>query len=178
VVHRRPRMGTARTSQPIDALELLREQHDKVDELIEQLEDDDLAEERKVFVLRELADNIAAHATMEEQLFYPSVRAKQTEESLLESTEEHLAIRRVLADLMQTPLGDPRFEARLSVLKEEIEHHAREEEEQVLFPKLRRMMSSDELMILGSEMLSLFERLMAQAPRKEVPRQTDKPASL
>lgn len=174
-----PDMGTAKKLQKqIDALELLIEQHDKVDELIEQLEDDELPDDRKAVVFRELADNIAAHSTMEEQLFYPAVKAKQTEEMLLEATEEHLAIKRVLADLMETRLDDDRFDARLSVLKEEIEHHAREEEEDILFPKLRRLMSKDELEVLGAEMLSLFERLMASEPRKEVPKQTSKPAAV
>lgn len=172
-------MGTAKNiTRQLDALELLIQQHDKVDELIGQLEDDAVSVERKAVVFRELADNLAAHAEMEEELFYPSVRAKQTEEILLESTEEHLAIRRVLADLMQTRLDDERFDARLSVLKEEIEHHAREEEEDVLFPKVRELMSGEELEILGAEMLSLFERLMSQDPRKQVPKQTDRPASL
>ena len=172
-------MGTAKKqTKQLDALELLTEQHDKVDELIKQLEDEDLADDRKAVVFRELADSIAAHSTIEEKLFYPSVKAKQTEEILLESTEEHLAIKRVLADLMETRLDDERFDARLSVLKEEIEHHAREEEEDVLFPKLRKLMSREELEVLGAEMLSMFERLMTTEPRKQVPKQTDKPASV
>ncbi len=162
----------------VDALDLLKDQHDEVDDLIAVLEDDDLPRETKRLRFRELADKLAAHATMEEQLFYPTVRAKQTEEILLESTEEHLAIKRVLVDLMDTDLDDPRFDARLSVLKEEINHHAREEEEDVLFPKLRRLMSEEQLVALGSEMLSLYERLLSQEPRTQVHKQTAKPAPL
>ncbi|MDQ3296244.1 MAG: hemerythrin domain-containing protein [Myxococcota bacterium] len=170
-------MGTVKPKKnQLNALDLLVMQHDQVEELISQLEEDDLEVDKKRVLFRELADNVAAHATMEEQIFYPAIRAKQTEEILLESTEEHLAIRRVLADLLETDLDDPRFEARLSVLKEQIEHHAREEEEKELFPKLRRLMPAEELDALGSEMLALFERLMTQDPRLEVPKQTDKPA--
>ena len=170
-------MGTARQNA-LNALDLLVEQHDKVDRLIAELEAEDLEPERKKFLFQELADNIAAHAAMEEQLFYPAVRAAQTQEILLESTEEHLAIKRVLADLMHTDQGDERFDAKLSVLKEEIEHHAREEEEQILFPKLRRMMSAEQLAALGGEMLALFERLMAHQPRTQVPKQTGRPAQI
>ena len=172
-------MGTAKKiiKQP-DALELLTEQHDLVDELIAQLEDDELAPEKKASVFRELADNLAAHAAMEEKLFYPQVRAKQTQEILLESTEEHLAIKRVLADLLETRLDDERFDAKLSVLKEEVSHHAREEEEDVLFPKVRAMFTAEELEALGAEMLALFQSLMAKEPRKNVPAQTRKPASI
>ena len=163
----------------LDALGLIIEQHDKVDELIEELLDGkDMPLERKRFLFNELADNLAAHAAMEEQLFYPMVKAKQTEEILLESTEEHLSIKRVLADLLETELDDPRFEARLEVLQEQVEHHAREEEERVLFPKLQRLISKDELEALGGEMLALFERLMSQRPRELVPKETRKPASI
>ena len=172
-------MGTAKPRKnALNALDLLVEQHDKVEQLFEELESAELAPERKRFVFQELADNIAAHSAMEEQLFYPAVHAAQTQEILLESTEEHLAIKRVLADLMQLELDDERFEAKLSVLKEEIEHHAREEEEQILFPKLRRMMSEETLAALGGEMLALFERLMASHPRTEVPKQTRRAAEL
>ncbi len=162
----------------MNALDLIVMHHDEVEELISQLEEDDVALERKRVIFRELADSVAAHATMEEQLFYPAIKAKQTEDDLLESTEEHLAIRRVLADLLVTDLDDPRFEARLSVLKEAIEHHAREEEEQELFPKVRTLLSGEELEALGGEMLALFESLMLHDPRLEVPKQTGKPARI
>ncbi|MBA3456833.1 MAG: hemerythrin domain-containing protein [Deltaproteobacteria bacterium] len=162
----------------MDALELLIEQHDKVDDLIAQLEDDGLEPMKKATVFRELADNLAAHASMEEKLFYPAVRAKQTEEILLESTEEHLAIKRVLADLLETRLDDERFSAKLSVLKEEVEHHAREEEEDKLFPKVRQFFDKEELIALGSEMMALFQALMTTEPRKDVPGQTRKAARL
>ena len=172
-------MGTVKPRRQADILELLTQQHDKVDALIARLEEDDELEgEAKLRVFRELADNLAAHAAMEEQLFYPAVRAKQTEEILLEATEEHLAMKRVLADLLETDVEEDRFDARLKVLKEEVTHHAREEEEGKLFPKLRRLMSEQELVVLGAECLSLFERLMASEPRTLVPKQIDKPASL
>lgn len=176
-------MGTAKPRKnELNALDLLIEQHAKVDQLIAELEDADegagMAIERKRFLFQELADNIAAHSTIEEQLFYPAVRAKQTQEILLESTEEHLSIKRVLADLLDTEVDDARFDAKLAVLKEQLDHHAHEEEEQVLFPKLQRMMTEEELAALGGEMLALFERLMAQQPRKQVPRETRKPAPI
>ena len=171
-------MGIAKPlKKDIDALDLLTEQHDKVAALIEQIENEELIE-RKQFLFDELADNIAAHATIEEKLFYPSVRAEQTQEILLESTEEHLAIKRVLADMLATDVDDERFDAKLSVLREEVEHHAREEEEQILFPKLRRMMSQEQLTALGAEMLALFERLISKKPRLEVPKQTRTAARL
>lgn len=170
-------MGTVRTNQ-LNALDLLTEQHDEVDQLMKRLEDEELEGEQKMFVFYELADKLAAHAAMEEQVFYPAVLAKQTEEMLLEATEEHLAIKRVLADMLVTELDDPRFDSLLSVLQEEVEHHAREEEEGKLFPKLRNLMTADELAALGGEMLASFEQLLTTQPRNAVRKQTDKPAEL
>jgi hypothetical protein len=171
------RMGTAKIRRQADVLELLTQQHDLVDELISKLEGK-LEGADKLATFRELSDNLAAHAAIEEQLFYPAVIAKQTKEILLESTEEHLAIKRVLADMLQLDVESERFDAKLSVLKEQVEHHAREEEEQELFPKVRKLFEADELEVLGAECLSLFEQLMANAPRNQVPRETREAAKL
>ena len=70
------------------------------------------------------------------------------------------------------------FDAKLSVLKEEIRHHARDEEEGKLFPKLRRMFTKDELAGLGNELMAMFENLIEMDPRNEVPMQTRAAAEL
>jgi hemerythrin superfamily protein len=163
--------------ETINALELLTQQHDEVDELISHIEDsEDAAEKQQLF--EDLADKLAAHATIEEKLFYPSVMTDDTEDQLLEATEEHLAIKRVLADMLAMEVTDDRFDAKLVVLKEEVRHHARDEEEGKLFPKLRKMFSQDELAGLGNELLAMFEELLEEAPRNEVPMQTREAAPL
>jgi hemerythrin superfamily protein len=161
----------------IDAVELLTQQHDEVENLIGQIEDSDDGEE-KLELFQELADKIAAHSTIEEKLFYPSVMTDTTEEQLLEATEEHLVVKRVLADMLAMEPTDDRFDAKLSVLKESIRHHARDEEEGKLFPKVRRMFDADERAALGNELLAMFEELMEQEPRNEVPSQTAEAAPL
>jgi hemerythrin superfamily protein len=167
-------MGTVESPQKsADALELLVAQHDAIDRLIELVSSEPLIE-RKQFLFDELAATITAHATMEEKLFYPTVRAEQTQEILIET--EHTAIKRALAELVATDVDDDRFDAKLSVLAEEIEQHAREEEEQILFPKLRRLMSAEQLSALGTEMLALYDRLMTNVPHVNVPSETRRPA--
>lgn len=162
----------------IDALELLRMQHQEVEDLIEELEDsDDPHEKRALF--HELADKVAAHATIEEKLFYPSVLAADTQELLVESTEEHLSVKRLLADMLELDVEDEHFDAKLSVMKEQIRHHARDEEEEMLFPKVRRRWSRDELAALGNELLAMYEMLMERGePRRTVPSETDEAAPL
>ena len=80
-----------------DVLELLESQHKEVDELIARIENRD-GNVRSLFT--ELADKLAAHATVEEKLFYPAVMAKDTQGQLREAVEEHLSIKRLLADLI------------------------------------------------------------------------------
>lgn len=154
-----------------NAIELLTSQHDEVDELFAMIEKTDDAERKRAYFV-ELADKLAAHAKIEETLFYPTVMAKQTREILVESAEEHLSIKRVLADLLELDVEDEQFAAKISVMKEQVEHHAREEEEGKLFPKVKKLLDGDELAALGGEMLSLFEQLLEGDPRNDVPSET------
>jgi hemerythrin superfamily protein len=158
-----------------DVLELLTSQHTEVDELIARIENRD-GNIRALFT--ELADKLAAHATVEEKLFYPSVMAKDTQGQLREAVEEHLSIKRLLADLIALTPGDDAFFAKLKVLKEQLTHHAHREEEAKLFPKVRNLLSADERAALGNELLVMFEDLMQSHPYKNVPAETDAAARL
>lgn len=170
-------MGTARTnrSNALDVLEILESQHLEVDALLERLEQRQ-GDMRATFI--ELADKLAAHATVEERIFYPSVMAPGTEELLRESVEEHLAVKRVLADLLTMDLSGDEFAAKLSVLKEQVSHHAHREEEAKLFPKLRASLDADQRAALGNEVLALFEQLLPKHPAQNVPKETAQAAPL
>lgn len=143
----------------MDALTLITAQHDAIDQLITEIEAESLIE-RKQMLFDELVAQIAAHAVMEEKLFYPVVIAAQTQEMLL--SEDHVAIRHALSELAAIDVDEPEFDAKLAVLTEEIEHHARDEEEEIVFPKLRRLMSQEQLEALGIEMERLHDRLLAK----------------
>ena len=161
----------------MDALDLLTEQHDEVEKLFDKIEaTSDPDEKQDLF--DELADKIAAHSAIEEKLFYPSVKTADTEDMLLESVEEHLAVKRLLADLLETDVEDEQFDAKLKVMKESIDHHAREEEEGKLFPKVKRLLGAEDREALGGEMAAMFETLLEQHPRNEVPSQTDHAAPI
>src|SRR6187551_3630602 len=128
-----------------DVLEILTSQHLEVDMLFERIEKRD-GNRRVLFT--ELADRLAAHATVEEKIFYPAVMAKETEDLLRESVQEHLSLKRLIADLIVLRVDDEEFEAKLTVLKEQVTHHAHKEEEAKLFPKVKRLLSRDELAAL------------------------------
>jgi len=161
----------------IDVLELLQSQHDEVDDLIEQIEGGDGDREA---LFAELADKVAAHATVEEKIFYPSAMSSETTELLHESVEEHLSVKRLLSDMLELDPDEDHetFDAKLAVLKEQITHHARREEEAKLFPLLRRLMSDDERSALGNEVMALYESLIEHQPRQNVPAETTEAAPL
>ncbi len=161
----------------IDVLALLQSQHDEVDDLIEQLESGDGDREA---LFAELADKLAAHSTVEEKIFYPSTMSPETTEMLHEAVEEHLSVKRLLADMLELDPDEDEetFDAKLSVLKEQITHHARREEEAKLFPVLRRMMSADERAALGNEVLALYESLIEHQPRQNILAETTEAAPL
>lgn len=161
----------------MNAIDLLEAQHHEVDDLFSKIEKaKDAAAKEKLFV--QIADKLATHAAIEEHQFYPAVKAKKTEDVLLESVEEHLGIKRVLADLLETPPSDESFDAKIKVLKEQVEHHV-EEERTDLFPKVRKLLSKDELDALAQEMTAeQVELEEAGDPRKAIPGETEEAAPI
>jgi hemerythrin superfamily protein len=92
--------------------------------------------EKKVDLFRILMDHLAAHATLEEQLFYPALESSvppDQRRKILEAREEHQIVKRLLAELAELGPEDGAFDAKMKVLSDEIARHAREEE-QDLFP--------------------------------------------
>lgn len=134
------------------------------------------AEERRERFLA-AADVLMSHVMIEERLFYPAVKARRTEDILFESLEEHLSIKRLLADLVDLSVEDEHFEAKLHVLEEQTEHHHKEEEEH-LFPKVKKLLSEDELVELGKQMQAMQLAILADKPRQLAAQQTDAAAEL
>jgi hemerythrin superfamily protein len=161
----------------MNAIDLLKSQHREVEKLFSQAEKSkDASKKEQLFI--KIADSLAVHATIEEHQFYPTVKAKRTEDILLEALEEHLGIKRVLTDLLDTEVEDETFDAKLKVLKEQVEHHVGEEESD-LFPKVAKLFDKDELEALGQSMREEQAQLEEKGnPRKAVPAETEKAAPL
>jgi hemerythrin superfamily protein len=175
-LHMEPRMSSRSAAKSsTDVLQLLTAQHAEVDTLFEKIEN---SAGNRTALLTELADKLAAHAAVEEKVFYPSVMAKSTSDKLHEAVEEHLQIKRVLADLIEMKPDDENFNAKLKVLKEDVSHHAHREEEGKLFPMLRSSLSADQLAAIGNETLAMFEQLMTGHPHLNVPDETESAAPL
>jgi len=159
----------------MNATEMLKRQHRQVEKLFEQL-DGEKSADRKRKTFERIADALAIHATIEERHFYPAVNAKQTEDLLLESVEEHLEIKRVIADLLAMEPDDENFEAKVKVLQEDVEHHV-EEEEQQLFPKVEKLFDEETLASLAEAMQETQDELIREGdPRNAIPGETGEAA--
>lgn len=161
----------------MNAIELLVEQHRTLESsLNDTLETQDPT--RRAALFARAADLLTVHIASEEEVFYPAVKDRLTEDVLLESLEEHLSLKRLLADLLELDPQEQTYEPKLKVLTEQSEHHHKEEEEH-LFPTVRDMLDDERLQALGQDMAALQQRLRrAGEPREAVSGQTDEAAPL
>lgn len=138
------------TPQDLDAVTFLTAQHRDMEDLLRRVEDaEDEAAKKNLFM--QVADQLTVHIKAEEEIFYPAVHRARTEDDLLESLEEHLSLKRLLADLIDMDAAEKSFEAKFKVLKEQTEHHHREEEEH-LFPAVLKLLDQAQRIALGDEM--------------------------
>jgi hemerythrin superfamily protein len=136
----------------MDALELLKEDHQKVKELFEEVEEtEDQKEKTRIF--SEIQAELETHARIEETVFYPAMEQhEELKDMVLESIEEHKQIKTLLKEIDNLKSDSEKFEPKLSVLMENVEHHAEEEEEGKMFPKIRQICSQEDLEKLGEEL--------------------------
>jgi len=138
------------------ATELLRAQHKEAKKLFAAIES---GKGDVKAAAREVAHKLLAHMIIEQTHFYPAVQ-KLDDDLVLEGYEEH-AVARYEIRRMLDGIDDPRFESRATTLRELIEHHVKEEEEE-LFPKVERHLPAEQNAELGATMEALFESLVEQ----------------
>lgn len=159
----------------LDAITMLRDDHKKVERLFKQFEklvksDADAAAKRDV--VRDVITELSRHAAIEEQVFYPSIRkeVQETEDSVLESLEEHHVVKWTLAELDGMDGDEERFDAKTTVLIESVRHHVKEEEDE-LFPMVREALGRRRLVEMGEAMQAARET----APTHPQPKAPDTP---
>ena len=148
----------------MDALSLLKEDHDKVKKMLDEL---DSTTERGVKTREELftkvRQELEVHETIEEQIFYPALKNHpKTREITLEAYEEHHVVDTVMAEIQDLAYDDETWGAKFTVMKENVEHHI-EEEEGEMFKQAKQVFDKDELTRLGEQMMARKQELMRQA---------------
>jgi hemerythrin-like domain-containing protein len=151
-----------REEQDVNALSLLKEDHDKVKKLLTEL---DATTERGVKTREELFRKVKlelqVHEAIEEEIFYPALKEHpKAREIVLEGYEEHNVVDTVMQEIEGVAFDDERWGAKLTVMKENVEHHI-DEEESEMFDQARQVFDRDELARLGERMQTRKEELMA-----------------
>ncbi len=152
---------------------MLKDDHRSVEKLFKRFEDaGDRAFVEKRKVVDRIIEELSVHAAVEEQLFYPVTRATvpAVEDVALESLEEHHIVKLVLSELEDLDPEAERFDAKVTVLIENVRHHV-EEEESEYFPAVRDELGRKALTELGDAMASAKKT----APTRPHPRSPDTP---
>jgi hemerythrin-like domain-containing protein len=133
----------------MDPFELLKHDHETVSKLFKRIE---AASGRvKLIRFRKLKTELQLHTHIEEKIFYPALKnPEESRDITLEAYEEHKVVKDLLSQLDGAKLSD-QWDAKFTVLKENVEHHV-DEEEGELFSKARKVLSSEKLETLGDEM--------------------------
>ncbi|MDO8308664.1 MAG: hemerythrin domain-containing protein [Actinomycetota bacterium] len=136
---------------------MLRDDHKSVERMFKAVEKGDLS------VVPEICEALTVHATIEELVFYPAVRAEggDAKEDIGEAVEEHHLVKILIEELGQLPSEDEAYKSKATVLMELVRHHVKEEEDE-LFPKVRSELGRNRLLELGDEMMKLQANLVGQ----------------
>jgi hemerythrin superfamily protein len=147
-----------------DAITFLMDEHKKVKDLFAEfgkLAKGDGNEADKAGIVRQICDALTVHAQIEEEIFYPAVRAAIDGDELMDEADvEHSGAKNLIAQLMEvTPEEDDHYDAKVIVLSEMIDHHVKEEEGK-MFPKVKKAkLDTSEL---GEELIQRRAELQAK----------------
>lgn len=156
----------------MDAFELLKNDHKKVSQLFKEIES--ASGQAKTQLFSRLKRELDVHAHIEEKVFYPAlVNTDEARDITLEAYEEHKVVKDLLAELASGGAPNDEWDAKLTVLKENVEHHV-EEEEGELFSKARRVLSREQIERFGGEMEA--EKIRKQGGTPPRPQSTSLPA--
>ena len=136
----------------MNALELLKTSHNMSKKLYETPEVR-YNKKQLLQLFENFKTELETHTHIEETVFYPAVaKNEELKDMVLESLEEHKQVKTLLREMENLAADSEKFEPKLKVLMENVEHHAEEEEEGKMFPKIRKLMNAEALDQLGREL--------------------------
>ena len=152
----------------LDAIKLLSADHREVEALFEKFEKAS-RDGTKEKIAKQICTELKIHAQIEEEVFYPALRGKIDDDLLNEAYVEHDGAKLLINDIEKSGPDDRFFDAKVTVLSEEIKHHVKEEEKQQenMFQQARA--ADVDLDALGEQMLARKEQLKAQAEKGGLP---------
>lgn len=157
-------MPRSRTKTSVDAIDLLKQDHDRVEKAFkdfEKLDRQDTEACRRL--IASVCEELTVHSTLEEEIFYPAVREAIDDEDLMsEAAVEHETARMLIEQLQNMGPDDPNYFATFTVLGEYVRHHVKEEQGE-MFPAARK--AGLDLPGIGERMRQRKEELTEKAPQ-------------
>lgn len=135
----------------MNALELLKQDHQKVAALFDEVKATD-SEARQQKLFAQIKQELETHTHIEETVFYPKLMEHEDlRDIVLEGIEEHKQVKTLIREIERLVDGSEKFDAKLKVMSENVEHHV-EEEETEMFPQVEEVMSAAQLQELGAQL--------------------------
>jgi hemerythrin superfamily protein len=154
--------GTKRNNGQ-DAIALLKQDHKKVQGMLNKLQTAKNGDGRRN-LFEQIEHDLKVHTQLEEEIFYPAFksasRTKEQQKLYFEANAEHHVVDVVLPEMETSSLGAEEFSAKAKVLKDLVDHHIEEEEEQ-MFPKAKKILGAERLRDLGMQMKRRKDELTA-----------------
>jgi len=156
-MNRKGRNSNAETTQSMNPVSMLKEDHSNVKKLFDQFEGTE-DEQTQMEIAKKALDELRVHSAIEEEIFYPGVEATVDDtEVMCEATQEHHVVHLLIDELESQDLDHDTFHAKFIVLAENVRHHIKEEEGEML-PKVDG--DESEIQELGAQMAERKQQLM------------------
>jgi hemerythrin superfamily protein len=162
--------------QKQNAITLLKADHAAVKKLFAQEQKaTKQSDEKKKSIFDQINDALTVHATIEEEIFYPAVKKAREEhlkDEVREAYEEHQQVKNLLAKISNISPDDESWDMKIKVLKEDVEHHVKEEESE-MFPDAKKFLGEKRLNELGAELQARKQELKKNPPTKLIRNQQE-----
>jgi hemerythrin superfamily protein len=150
----------------MNIIEMLKQDHQEAAAMMDQIEAAGEGDPSVMTMFNQLKQALTLHTQIEEQIFYPALQSNdQTEDQISESFEEHQEVKDMLAEMSGLQAGNDEFMGMMSDLRDAVEHHVEEEEDE-LFPKAQEILGDSRLQEMGQQMMQMKQGRSATATQK------------
>jgi hemerythrin superfamily protein len=140
----------------MDALTMLKQQHQEVNELFDRIQMAD--ESEKITLMGQISEKLTLHAMIEERHFYPFCMRMGIQDMVDHSMQEHAEVKQLISEILQMKRHDPLIDQNVNKLMMSVQTHVKEEETS-LFPRLMTVASEEDLRSVGMEMQRTMDEL-------------------
>ena len=150
----------------MNIIEMLKQDHQEASAMMDRIESAGEGDPSVMTTFNQLKQALTLHTQIEEQIFYPALRNNdETQDQIEESFEEHQEVKDMLSQMSGMQSGNDEFLSLMSDLRDAVEHHV-EEEENELFPQAQQILGDSRLQEMGQQMMQMKQGKSATATQK------------